>query len=59
MPIDEMSSRVSYIVNYLLLIPSLSTQNAIARTRIRCGLKTSEAALLRDGVDLMPGAVNE
>lgn len=41
-------------MNYLLLISSLSTQNATARMRIWRGLKASGAAVLRDGVYLMP-----
>lgn len=41
-------------MNYLLLITSISTQNATARMRIWRGLKTSGAAVLRDGVYLMP-----
>ncbi len=41
-------------MNYLLLITSLSTQNATARMRIWRELKASGAAVLRDGVYLMP-----
>jgi hypothetical protein len=41
-------------MNYILLITSIATQNATARMRIWRGLKASGAAVLRDGVYLMP-----
>ena len=41
-------------MNFIALILSLPTENATARQRIWRALKSSGAAVLRDGVYLMP-----
>ena len=43
-------------MKWLLLIITLPTQNATARMRIWRTLKASGAAVLRDGVYLLPAA---
>lgn len=46
--------RIFYMVKHLLLIISLPTENATARMRAWRALRASGAAVLRDGVYLMP-----
>lgn len=47
-------SSMYYMKNWSLLITSLSTDNATARMRVWRSLKASGAAVLRDGVYLLP-----
>lgn len=46
--------RIYYMINWLILILSLPTENATARMRAWRALKSSGAAVLRDGVYLLP-----
>lgn len=50
-------SSIRYMNNWSLLITSLPTENATVRMRVWRSLKASGAAVLRDGVYLMPELV--
>lgn len=53
----QSTSRIIYIMHWLCFITSLPTENATLRQRAWRALKSSGAAVLRDGVYLLPDEV--